>query len=186
MLTTIAAVPVVWLAVRHRGPVTTLVERSTYLTSAMPGIVVALALVTISIRSVPALYQTVGLLVLGYAILFLPRAVVSVRATLELVPPVLEDVARTLGCTGPAAAARVTLPLLMPGLAASVALVALAVSTELTATLLLSPLGTSTLATELLVQRVLGRLRRGRAVRPGPGGALRAVHLAAQPAREGA
>ncbi len=148
LLTTAAAIPVVWLAVRYRGPVTTLVERSSYLTSAMPGIVVALALVTVSIRSVPSLYQTVFLLVLGYAILFLPRALVSVRGTLELVPSGLEDVARTLGCSGPSAAARVTLPLLVPGLAASGALVALAVSTELTATLLLSPLGTTTLATQ--------------------------------------
>ena len=49
---------------------------------------------------------------------------------------------------GPGAARRVTLPLVLPGLAASMALVALAVGTELTATLLLSPIGTSTLATE--------------------------------------
>jgi iron(III) transport system permease protein len=148
VVATIAALPVVWLAVRHRGVVTTLVERSTYATSAMPGIVVALALVTMSIRSVPALYQTVTLLVAGYVILFLPRAVVSVRSNFELVPPGLEDVARTLGCSGPGAAARVTLPLVLPGLASSVSLVALAVSTELTATLLLSPIGTTTLATQ--------------------------------------
>ena len=148
LVATVAAVPVVWLAVRHRGVVTTLVERSTYATSAMPGIVVALALVTMSIRSVPALYQTVTLLVAGYVILFLPRAVVSLRASFELVPSGLEDVARTLGCSGPSAAARVTLPLVLPGLASSVSLVALAVSTELTATLLLSPIGTTTLATQ--------------------------------------
>jgi iron(III) transport system permease protein len=43
---------------------------------------------------------------------------------------------------------RVTLPLIRPGAAAGAALVFLAVSTELTATLLLSPIGTSTLATE--------------------------------------
>ena len=40
-----------------------------------------------SIRAVPALYQSVVVLLLGYAMLFLPRAVVSVRASLELVPP---------------------------------------------------------------------------------------------------
>ena len=85
---------------------------------------------------------------LGYSILFLPRAVVSVRATLELAPPVLDDVARSLGCTAAQTARRVTLPLVLPGLGASLALVSLAVSTELTATLLLAPIGTSTLATE--------------------------------------
>jgi len=147
VLATLAALPVVWLAVRHRGWLTTLVERGTYVTSAMPGIVVALALVTVSIRAVPPLYQTLPLLLLGYAMLFLPRALVSVRSTLELAPPVLEDVARSLGCRGSGAAVRVTLPLIAPGLAASVALVSLAVSTELTATLLLSPIGTTTLST---------------------------------------
>ncbi|MCW2813907.1 MAG: iron transporter permease [Nocardioides sp.] len=147
LVATALAVPVVWLAVRHRGPLTTLIERATYVTGALPGIVVALALVTVSIRTVPALYQSVVVLLLGYAMLFLPRAVVSVRASLELVPPHLDDVARTLGCSAAAAAVRVTVPLIAPGLAASVALVSLAVSTELTATLLLSPIGTDTLST---------------------------------------
>jgi iron(III) transport system permease protein len=148
VLATVAALPVAWLAVRHRGVFATALERSVYPANALPGIVVALALVTVSIRSVPWIYQTVPLLVLGYVILFLPRAVVSVRGTLELAPPVLEDVARSLGCSALAAARRVTLPLVLPGLGASLALVSLAVSTELTATLLLSPIGTSTLATE--------------------------------------
>ncbi len=148
VVATLAALPVAWLAVRHRGMFSIALERSVYPANALPGIVVALALVTVSIRSVPAVYQTVPLLVLGYVILFLPRAVVSVRGTLELAPPVLEDVARSLGCSNAAAARRVTLPLLLPGLGAAFALVSLAVSTELTATLLLSPIGTSTLATE--------------------------------------
>ncbi len=145
---TAVAVPVVWLAVRHRGLLTTAIERSIYTASAMPGIVIALALVTVSIRAVPTLYQTVVVLLLGYTILFLPRAVVSVRSTFELVPPGLEDAARNLGCTGAAVARRVTLPLVLPGLAAATALVSLAVATELTATLLLAPLGTDTLATQ--------------------------------------
>lgn len=148
LVTTVVAVPVVWLAVRHRSLLTTAIERSVYTASALPGIVIALALVTVSIRSVPWLYQTLALLVLAYVILFLPRAVVSVRASFELVPPGLEDVARNLGCTGPGVAARVTLPLVLPGLATATALVALATSTELTATLLLAPIGTDTLATE--------------------------------------
>ena len=148
LLATVAALPVAWLAVRHRGVLATMIERSVYPANALPGIVVALALVTVSIHWFPAIYQTVPLLVIGYSIMFLPRAVVSVRATLELAPPVLDDVACSLGCTPAAAARRVTLPLVLPGLGASLALVSLAVSTELTATLLLSPIGTSTLATE--------------------------------------
>ena len=146
--TTLAAIPVAWLAVRHRNRVSTLVERSTYIANALPGIVVGLALVVASLRLVPVIYQTALLLIVAYAILFLPRAVVSVRSGLEQAPVVLDHVAQSLG-TGPIATARrVTLPLIAPSLGAGAALVFLAISTELTATLMLSPIGTRTLATE--------------------------------------
>jgi iron(III) transport system permease protein len=136
-----------WLAVRSRGRVSTLLERSTYLGSAVPGIVVALALVTLSIRATPWLYQTVPVLVAAYAILFLPRAVVTVRAAVEQAPRLYDDVAASLGSTSLDRLRRITLPLLAPGLGAGAALVFLAVVTELTATLLLAPTGTTTLAT---------------------------------------
>jgi iron(III) transport system permease protein len=60
---------------------------------------------------------------------------------------VLDDVAHSLGVGPLATARRVTLPLIAPSLGAGAALVFLAISTELTATLMLSPIGTRTLAT---------------------------------------
>ncbi|GAB7004671.1 iron ABC transporter permease [Nocardioides sp. AN3] len=148
MIATVAALPVVWGAVRRASGWSVGVERAAYITSALPGVVVALALVTVTIRWLPGLYQTLPLLAAAYVILFLPRALVSVRGVLELVPARLEEVALTLGQSPMGAMWRVTLPLLLPGLATATALVALAVSTELTATLLLAPIGTTTLATE--------------------------------------
>ncbi|MDQ1671072.1 MAG: iron(III) transport system permease protein [Actinomycetota bacterium] len=148
VMTTVLALPVAWLAVRHRGPVSTLLERSTYFPNALPGIVVALALVTVSIRFVRPIYQTTALLLLAYGIMFLPRAMVSVRAALAQAPPLLDDVAHSLGTGTVSTMGRVTVPLIAPGLGAGAALVFLAVVTELTATLLLAPIGTSTLATE--------------------------------------
>lgn len=148
VIATAAALPVVWQAVRRRTRWSTGVERAAYTTSALPGVVVALALVTVAIRWLPGLYQTLPVLVAAYVILYLPRALVSVRGVLELVPTRLEEVALTLGQSRAGALRRVTLPLLLPGLATGTALVALAVSTELTATLLLAPTGTTTLATE--------------------------------------
>jgi iron(III) transport system permease protein len=145
--TTAMALPVAWLVVRHRGRLATVLERSTYVGNALPGIVVALAMVTVAIRFVQPLYQSAVLLVAAYAMLFLPRAMVSVRAGLAQAPPVLDDVARGLGSGPLATLRRVTLPLLAPGLGAGTALVFLAVVTELTATLLLAPIGTATLAT---------------------------------------
>jgi len=148
VLTVVLAAPVAWLAVRRPGWLSTVFERCTYIANALPGIVVALALVTVSIRSFQPLYQTYALLILAYAIMFLPLAMVSVRSALELAPPVLEDVAASLGLSKPRTVARVTFPLVLPGVGAGAALVFLAVATELTSTLLLAPIGTRTLATE--------------------------------------
>jgi iron(III) transport system permease protein len=144
----VAALPIAWLAVRHRRPTTVVLERVTYVSNALPAIVVALALVTVAIRFARPVYQTTTLLVVAYTVRFLPRAVVSSRAALAQAAPVLEDVAHALGQGPLATFRRVTLPLMGPGLGAGAALVFLAVATELTATLLLAPIGTQTLATQ--------------------------------------
>ena len=147
-VTTAVALPVAWLAVRHRGWGSTLMERCTYLASAMPGIVVALAFVTVAIRYAQPVYQSTPLIVLAYALLFLPRAMVSLRAGIEQAPPELDEAARALGSSPLRLFGRVTLPLIAPAIAAGAALVFMAVVTELTATLLLAPTGTRTLATQ--------------------------------------
>jgi iron(III) transport system permease protein len=148
LLTMTLAFPVAWLCVRHRSRLTVLLERGTYFGNAVPGIVVALALVTVAIRFARPVYQSVLLLVLAYAIMFLPRAMVSIRAALDQAPPVFDDVAHALGSGPLETLRRVTLPLVAPGIGAGTALVFLAIVTELTATLLLAPIGTRTLATQ--------------------------------------
>ncbi|MEU6269896.1 ABC transporter permease [Saccharopolyspora shandongensis] len=148
LITTVAAIPVAWLYERRRSRASTALERLTYTSSALPGIVVALALVTIAVRLVPDLYQTTSVLVTAYVILLVPRAMVNVRATLAQTPPVFDDVAHSLGAGRWTTLRRVTLPLIAPGLGAGAAMVFLGVVTELTATLLLAPTGTRTLATE--------------------------------------
>jgi iron(III) transport system permease protein len=147
LIATILALPVAWLVVRRPGLLSTLTERATYIAHALPGIVVALSLVAVTIRVAKPIYQTTPLLLTAYVILFFPLALVSVRAALTQVPPVLDDVGRSLGAGPAGVLRRVTLPLIAPGLGAAVALVFIAVGTELTATLLLSPIGTETLAT---------------------------------------
>lgn len=148
VVTTLLALPLAWLAVRNRNRLTTTLERAAYTANALPGIVVALALITVSIKVVPDLYQTLPVLLVAYAVLFLPRALVTLRSSLEHAPPVLDEVARSLGQSPWATFRRVTLPLVLPGVGAGAALVFLAVSTELTATLMLAPLETRTLATQ--------------------------------------
>ena len=145
-LTTVLAFPFAWVAVRYSGFFARFVEGSNFITSSMPGIVTALALVTVAIRYAPPLYQTVTLVLAAYVLLFLPRAMVNLRSGLAQVPPGLEEASRSLGVSPTWTFLRVTLRLTAPAAAAGASLVFVAVATELTATLLLAPTGTSTLA----------------------------------------
>ena len=147
LLTTIAAVPIAWISVRAPSRLQRLLEGSNYVASALPGIVVALALVSLTIKFAQPLYQTVVTVLLAYVLMFLPRALVSLRAGLSQAPVELENIARSLGRTPMQAIWGVTIRFAAPGAAAGVALVFLAIVNELTATLLLSPSGTATLAT---------------------------------------
>ncbi|MCJ1888420.1 iron ABC transporter permease [Pseudomonas sp. LA21] len=147
LLTTIAAVPIAWISVRAPSRLQRLLEGSNYVASALPGIVVALALVSLTIKFAQPLYQTVATVLLAYVLMFLPRALVSLRAGLSQAPVELENIARSLGRTPMQAIWGVTIRFAAPGAAAGVALVFLAIVNELTATLLLSPSGTATLAT---------------------------------------
>lgn len=147
LLTLPAAIPMAWLSIRAPGRLQRLLEGCNYLVGALPGVVVALALVTVSVRAVPALYQTAFTVMLAYAVLFLPRAMVSLRAGIGQAPVELEQVARSLGRTPARALWATTVRLAAPSAAAGAALVFLGITTELTATLMLSPNGTQTLAT---------------------------------------
>lgn len=147
-IATAAAIPVAILVVRKPSTLATLIERSTFTASSVPGIVIALSLVGLVLAVAPAIYQSAVVLVGAYVMLFASRAVVGVRAALDHAPPVLEDVAGSLGLGSWTTFRRVTLPLVAPGVGAAGALVFIAIATELTATLLLAPIGTRTLATQ--------------------------------------
>ncbi|MFJ3958838.1 ABC transporter permease [Arthrobacter sp. NPDC090010] len=147
LVTIVAAFPLAYLAVRRPNWFSKALELSNYVTSSMPGIVVGLAFVTVSIRLAPGLYQSNAVLIAAYVLLFMPRALVNLRAGLSQAPKQLDEAAQALGVSPFRAFLRVTLPLSAPAAASGAALVFLAITNELTATLLLSPNGTSTLAT---------------------------------------
>jgi iron(III) transport system permease protein len=148
-LSTAMALPVAILAVRSGGRVAHLLERSTYLVLAMPGLVIALSLSYFSNRYGNGIgYQSAPMLVVAYAIMFFPLALVGVRTSMAQAPAGLEDVARSLGQRRLAVFWRVTRPLVTPGLTAAFCLVFLSAVTELTATLILVPTGVQTLATQ--------------------------------------
>lgn len=144
----VVALPIAWMSARAPGPVQKLLENVHLYVGALPGVIVALALVAVTVRVALPLYQTVATMLVAYVLLFLPRAIVSVRASLAQVPVELQQAAVALGRPPLAAAIGTTLRLAAPGIAAGMALVAMGIMTELTATLMLSPIGTETLATQ--------------------------------------
>jgi iron(III) transport system permease protein len=149
LLTVACAWPVAMLAVRSPGRSSRLVERLSWSGYALPGIVVALALVFFGAKYVPWAYQTMAMLVFAYMVLFLPQAIGAIRSSLLQVTPSVEEAARLLGSGPFATFRRVILPLTRPGVTAGAALVFLTCMKELPATLLLSPTGFGTLATRV-------------------------------------
>ncbi len=149
LIATVAALPIALLSVRFpRRPVRFL-ERSNMLVLAVPGLIIALSLVFFTEHYLGGqLYQTPILLVLAYAVMFFPMAVVAVRAAVARSPVGLEEVGSSLGVPKRTVFWRVTLPLIGPGLVAAFCLVFLESATELTATLVLIPNNAQTLATQ--------------------------------------
>jgi iron(III) transport system permease protein len=147
-LSTALAVPVAVMAVRRPQPLQRVLERGAYLVQALPGVVIALAAVFFTTRYAYRAYQTSALLVVVYALLFLPLALVCVKVSLTQASEAYNEVARTLGRGPIATFALVTVPLIAPGLAAAFCLVFLSTVTELTATLILIPIGHHTLVTQ--------------------------------------
>ncbi|WP_414549478.1 ABC transporter permease [Anabaena sp. CCY 0017] len=124
-------------------------ERCSYISFGVPGIVVALSLVFFGANYLPFLYQTLPMLVFAYLVLFLPQSVGAIRTSLLQVNPQLEESARSLGRNPWQALREVTLPLVRPGVISGAVLVFLTAIKELPATMLLAPIGFNTLATQI-------------------------------------
>jgi len=147
----VAVLPVAYLLARYRsraaGPVNAVVVGG----FALPGLVIALALVAAALArdELAPLYQGYGLLIVAYVVHFGAQALRAGQVAVGAVPQRLVDAARMLGAPRVRALRTVELPLMAPGLAAGGGLVLLSVMKELPVTLLLAPIGTETLATRI-------------------------------------
>ncbi len=118
---------------------------------AIPGLVIALALAVLALNTptLGPLYQTLTLLIAAYVIHFGSQALASTEQAVRAVPTRLRESGRLLDERSVRRFLRIDLPLMRPGLLAGGGLVMLATLKELPATLLLAPIGFSTLATEI-------------------------------------
>lgn len=149
VITAVFGLAISILVVRYASKTTVVLEKSIWLTHAVPGIVVALALVFLSNRAFPQIYQTSTLVLIAYLILFLPNAIAAMRTPISQVPKALDELAASLGASRLQTIKRVLIPISGPGVIAGAALVALSILKELPATLLLRETGVETLATRL-------------------------------------
>ena len=149
LVAALAAIPIAYFAATNGSTLATLFERATYVGFAVPGIVLALALVYFGAGYLPWLYQTLPLLMFAYVIRFLPQAVGSTRTSILQVDPKVVEAGRTLGESPLGAFRRITFPLTRSGIVAGAALVFLTTMKELPVTLILRPSGFETIVTQI-------------------------------------
>lgn len=148
----VVALPLAFLVARYGGTLPAVTNAVVVVAFAVPGLVLALALVTIALGGgglVAVLYQTLPLLILAYVIHFGAQAFRSVTVGVAALPASVSDAARLLGARRLRRLLAIELPLLRPAVTAGAGLVVLSVAKELPATLLLAPAGFATLATQI-------------------------------------
>ena len=91
------SLPVAMMSFRTQTRTRATIERATFVTFAIPGVVVALSLVFFATRYAYGIYQTSGLLIAAYAIMHFPLALVCVRTSVVQTSAQLVDVGHSLG-----------------------------------------------------------------------------------------
>lgn len=135
-----------WVAARAGRRVSWWIEQATYLTSALPGVLLAFGLLLAALMvsrwwgggSLYGFLTGSGvLLVVGYCVRFLAEAFAGLKTAFLRLDPRQDETARVLGARSFRRFARVALPAVAPGAAVALVLVVMAVVKELPVTLLL-------------------------------------------------
>jgi iron(III) transport system permease protein len=135
-----------WIDLRTRIPGRRLLDYVSLVPLGLPGIVMAVALIQFWLRAAPALYGTLGIILLAYVGRFVPLGVRAASAALRQIDPSLEEGARITGASWGQAMRGVTLPLMRGGLFAGWLLVFVPAIQELSASILLFSSDSMTLA----------------------------------------
>ena len=148
VLSTALAFAVAWV-LRAGGRGSAVLDFVAALPTAMPGVVLAVALILVwnaPWNPVP-LYGRAGILLISYTTLFLPQALRYAQIGFAGVHSDLELAGRIHGASGLVTLRRVTLPLVLPGLLAGSAIVFGFAMRELVTSIMLQPPGVQTIST---------------------------------------
>src|SRR6056300_127052 len=132
----IIATPIVVMISQYRSKFADLFEKVTLTLYGHPHIAVGISMLFITIKIVPAIYQTFTTLIISYLIVFLPQAVGGGQASMEQVKLSYIEASSGLGFSKMETFRKITFPLIYKGLLAGAALVFLSTMKELPQTLL--------------------------------------------------
>jgi iron(III) transport system permease protein len=149
MFSILLALPIAILVSRFKSRFAKTLETTFLITHALPGVVIGLSLVAIGAKYLTGIYQTLYLLAIAYALLFVANSLGSIRSNLEKIPINFEEISRSLGQNYFQTLRRVVLPIATPGIVSGWLLVFVSAMKELPATLMLKPTGFETLSTSL-------------------------------------
>ncbi|ANY66882.1 ABC transporter permease [Paenibacillus sp. BIHB 4019] len=166
---TIAVVLGTWFALtvqRSRTPGQKLVDLFSLLPNTVPGIVIVVGLILLwNAKWMPIpLYNTYGMVVLTYVILFLPYTVQYVKASYGQIDPMLLQAGQVFGGRRLYVLRRILLPLLLPGMLAGWMMTFTISNRELVASLLVLPPSMKTSATYIFAQFEQGEVSMGMAM----------------------
>jgi len=138
-LALVLALAVAWTLARSRHWTRNLLDFATVLPFVVPGVAFAVALIGIFNGPPLALHLTATLVLCAYVVTRMPYAVRSILASLQQVGPSLEEGSKTLGATSSLTMARVTIPLILPGLTAGAIMVFISAMQDVAITLMVCP-----------------------------------------------
>lgn len=135
--------------VRGQSHLTKIIDFASLLSNTVPGIVVVFGLILFwnSPSNPLPLYNTKGMLIITYVVLFLPYTVQYVKSAAEQISSSLDDAAKVSGASEFYRFSRVTLPLILPGVIAGWAMSFIIGQRELVGSLMVKPPGFETSAT---------------------------------------
>lgn len=147
--TVAASLPLAWLVHQARSPTAQVLDLLADAPWALPGIVLAIAVILVFLKPLPllgtSLYGTLAILVVAYAGRFLALALRPIAAGMQQLEPAMDEAAANLGARPIRRLRGVHLPLLLPAVAAGGLLVFMTALNELTVSALLWSTGNETL-----------------------------------------
>ena len=147
------AIPLAWLAVWRGRRAARLLAAAAEMPYALPGIVLAIAVILTFLRPLPILgvsiYATLWIILVAYLARFFALALGPVTAGFRQADPALEEAARVAGAGMGMRLATIVAPMMAPVAAAGAILVFLTAFNELTVSALLYAAGTETVGVQV-------------------------------------